>query len=170
MIELKEAVIALGSNLGDREANIKKAVRAMCNIPWLKFERVSSVYETVPLDTPDNQENYYNCCAVVQTELEPEALLGVCFGIEATLGRVRTHKNASRVVDLDLLLYEGKTVNKEILQLPHPKIAERAFVLLPLKELYPKKLPLFFKFAMQEAKVDYGGILSKKDINLLVDT
>jgi 2-amino-4-hydroxy-6-hydroxymethyldihydropteridine diphosphokinase len=118
----KEAAIALGSNLGDREGNLKRALNAISNIPKLKIERISSVYETLPFETPDEQSNYYNCCAVLKTELKPEILLGACFGIEAALGRVRTYQNAARIIDLDLLFYEGESFSEKDLQVPHPII------------------------------------------------
>lgn len=144
---MKEAVLALGTNLLDREKNLRTALEALKRLPDTVVEKVSSIYETEPFQTPDPQNDYLNCCVKVQTELLPEMLLGCCLGIEAAMGRERPFKNAARIIDIDLLLYEGVAMNTAHLTLPHPRIKERAFVMVPLKDLYKNKVALGLDFS-----------------------
>ena len=130
----EKAYIALGSNLGDGEANLKEAIRALDLVPGVTVTKVSEFYLTEPWGYAD-QPDFTNACCEVETTLSPEALLGVCLGIEAGMGRVRQIKNGPRVIDLDLLLYGKETRNTEELILPHPRMGEREFVLLPLNDL-----------------------------------
>ena len=134
---LKEAVIELGANLGDRQRNIDAAVQALGKLPETRVIAVSKYYETAPHDVPDKKNDYINCCVKLETALLPETLLGACLGIEAAMGRVRQYKNQARIIDVDLLLYEGENRDTKDLQLPHPRMLERAFVLVPLLDLYP---------------------------------
>ncbi len=130
------AVLGLGANLGDPLAALRAAVDALGLLPHTTVTAVSSVYKTAPVGYAD-QPDFYNLVATVDTTLSPHALLGGCLGIEAALGRVRTFRNAPRVVDIDLLLYEGYAETTEELTVPHPRMMERAFVLVPLGELFP---------------------------------
>ena len=130
----EKAYIALGSNLGEGEANLKEAIRALDLVPGVTVTKVSEFYLTEPWGYAD-QPDFTNACCEVETTLSPEALLGVCLGIEAGMGRVRQIKNGPRVIDLDLLLYGKETRNTEELILPHPRMGEREFVLLPLNDL-----------------------------------
>ena len=122
---MKEAVLALGTNLLDREKNLRTALEALKRLPGTVVEKVSSIYETEPFQTPDPQNDYLNCCVKLQTELTPEMLLGCCLGIESAMGRERPFKNAARIIDIDLLLYENEIINTEKLTLPHPRMKER---------------------------------------------
>ncbi len=131
------AVLGLGANLGDPLAALRTAVDALGLLPHTAVTAVSSVYQTAPVGYAD-QPDFYNIVVTVETALTPHALLGGCLGIEAALGRVRTFRNAPRVVDIDLLLYEGYTEETEELTVPHPRMMERAFVLVPLAELFPE--------------------------------
>ena len=131
---MKTAIIGIGTNLGDRSANIQSALRSLEHLPGTKIEKVSSVYETEPWGYTQ-QDNFYNICVSVATELSPEALLGACLGIEAAYGRERPFKNSPRILDMDILMYEGVTKNSAELNLPHPLISDRAFVLVPLKDV-----------------------------------
>ena len=143
---MKEAVIALGTNLLDRERNLQIAIEAIKKLPGTVVEALSSIYETKPFQTPDPQGDYLNCCIKIKTELSPEMLLGCCLGIESAMGRERPFKNAARIIDLDLLLYENVTMNTPRLTLPHPRIKERAFVMVPLRDLYPDEVALGLDF------------------------
>lgn len=129
--ESKQAYIALGSNMGDRGENLNRAVWALAAVPGVKVTAVSRIYETVPIGYA-KQEDFYNAVVRVESELSAHALLGACLGIEAGMGRMRTRKNGPRVIDLDLLLYEGEEIESTELTLPHPRMEERAFVLTPL--------------------------------------
>ena len=151
---MKKAVIGIGTNEGDRKDNINSAVNALSLVPSLFVKRVSPLYETKPWGFTE-QQNFYNCVCEVETELSPEALLGVCLGIEAGIGRVRKFKNGPRVIDLDLLVYENETRSTAELMLPHPGIGERAFVLSPLADLYDMSDVLGLDYKTQAEK--YAG-------------
>ncbi len=131
-----KAVLGIGTNMGNRQENIDNSLEALTLVPNINVLRSSSVYETEPWGFKE-QQSFYNIVCEVETSLSPEALLGVCLGIEAGMGRVRQFKNGPRVIDIDVLVYEGEYRNTNELTLPHPRIQERAFVLVPLKDLYP---------------------------------
>jgi len=131
---MSQAYIALGSNLGDRGENLNRAAFAVAALPDTKVTAVSCIYETAPVDCPPC-DNFYNAVIRVETELSPKALLGACLGIEAGMGRLRGKRNGPRVIDLDLLLYENYEEASKELTLPHPRMGERAFVLVPLSDL-----------------------------------
>lgn len=139
------AVLGLGANIGDPLSALRSAVDALGLLPHTTVTAVSSVYQTAPVGYTD-QPDFYNIVVTVETALTPHALLGGCLGIEAALGRVRTFRNAPRVADIDLLLYEGYTEETEELTVPHPRMKERAFVLVPLAELFPEGEALGEKF------------------------
>ena len=158
-----QAVIELGSNVGDRVENIRKAILSIEKLPKTKVLDVSKYYETKPFMVPDKQDDYINCCVKISTELLPHTLLGACLGIEAAMGRLRPFKNASRIIDADILLYENEKINTEDLILPHPQLLKRAFVLVPLRDLYPD---------MNALGIDFSGSLKDleddvKQINMV---
>ncbi len=130
-----KALIGIGTNIGDRYDNIRNAVKALSLVPGIKVLRESSVYETEPWGYTD-QPGFYNNVIEVESEKSPQALLGICLGIEAGMGRVRQFTYGPRIIDLDLLFFENVTSDTEELRLPHPLIGERDFVLVPLKELF----------------------------------
>ena len=150
-----EAVIALGSNLGNRIENLNAAVRAIAKLPSVKIIKASAVYETEPVDCEEDYK-YYNAAILVDADVSPSMLLGECLGIEAAMGRIRTKINAPRIIDLDLILFEGFKTESYELTLPHPKVLERAFVMVPLFELYPSgRAPgLFFGPHLRELGTD----------------
>ena len=127
--------LALGSNLGDRNGNLKSAVERLSEKMTIK--KVSSVYETEPVYY-EEQPLYLNAVLSAITELEPFDLLGFVKDIESDLGRQPSFRNAPRIIDIDLLFYGDRVVQTEGLTIPHPRIAERAFVLVPLAEVAPK--------------------------------
>ena len=158
---MSEAVIGLGSNLGDKSGNLLTAVQAVSRLPGTKIRGISSIYTSMPEGAPegDAQGPYHNMAIMLDTQMSPMALLGACLGIEAAMGRVRTGRNAARVIDLDVLLYEGVKSESFELSLPHPRLLQRAFVLLPLKELYPTgRAPgIFFEPYLKE--MDLSGCM-----------
>ena len=87
---MKRVVLGLGTNLGDRRENLRAALAALSHLPKTEVENVSSVWQTAPFDVPDEQQDYWNICVLLKTELSPSAVLGACLGIEAAMGRVRT--------------------------------------------------------------------------------
>ena len=135
----KKAYLALGSNIGDPATNIKQAIDALNRVPGIKIDKISSFLRTKPWGYAD-QKDFINACASVETELSPESLLGGCLGIEAGLGRIRKIKNGPRLIDIDLIIYEGITRNTNELVLPHPRYRERDFVLRPLSEIVEGQL------------------------------
>ncbi len=133
---LATAFIALGSNLGEREANLRFAVD---HLPGLRA--VSGVYETDPVGGPDNQGPYLNMVAEVETRLDPFSLLAECRRIESAAGRERKVRWGPRTLDLDVLLYGDVRIDSEELTVPHPRMWERRFVLAPLAEIAPQRVP-----------------------------
>lgn len=141
MINPITAHIALGSNLGDRQATLDAAVQSLRNEAGIEVIRVSSCIETAPVGGPSGQGAYLNAAAELRTTLPPFALMGVLQRIENQLGRVRTERFGPRTLDLDLLLFGMQTINAEeagiALVVPHPRMHERLFVLEPLAEIAP---------------------------------
>ena len=129
--------IGLGSNLGDRKANIREAEEKLAALPDKRIVKASSLYESEPLG---NAKTWFvNSVLEIETEFEPEELLKRTKAIETAMGRkrVKGKRWGSRIIDLDLLLFDNQTVNKRNLKLPHPEMQKRRFVLLPLSELAP---------------------------------
>ncbi len=129
-----QSFIALGSNVGDREGNLRRAIAALGR--YSKVTAVSSVYETEPMYHED-QGWFLNCVVSAETELRPRELLDALRKIEVEMGRERGVRYGPRVIDLDILLYGAEIVSEPGLEIPHPKIAERQFVLAPLDEISP---------------------------------
>ncbi len=130
------AYLGLGSNLGDREGYLRRAVELLGQEAGIEVERVSSIYETEPVGFTD-QPRFLNQVVEVKTTLDPAALLARALAVEAALGRVRGERWGPRVIDVDLLVYGDAVVREPGLEVPHPRLAERAFVLVPLAELAP---------------------------------
>lgn len=133
---LKTAYLALGSNLGDRRANLAAAVERLA-APDLRIVRASSIYETEPRDVPD-QPWFLNQVIEIETDLFPRQLLARTQKVERELGRKRGIAKGPRVIDLDILLFGETSVSTPELEIPHPRISERRFVLEPLAELAPE--------------------------------
>ncbi len=152
-----KAVLGLGGNQGDPLGNLREALTAINRVPGTRVTRISSVYKTAPVGFVD-QPDFYNLVAEVETDRSPRALLGVCLGIEAALGRIRTFRNAPRLIDIDVLLYENTEMDDPELTLPHPRMMERGFVLVPLKELYPNGVALGVDFAQRMPFVMDQGV------------
>jgi 2-amino-4-hydroxy-6-hydroxymethyldihydropteridine diphosphokinase len=130
------AVIGLGANLGDREDTLRQALRLLGERDAIQVTAVSSAYESAPWG-PVEQPPFLNAAAALETSLGPRELLAVLLTVEAELGRVRDVRWGPRTCDLDLLLYGDETIDTPDLQVPHPRIDERRFVLDPLLELDP---------------------------------
>jgi 2-amino-4-hydroxy-6-hydroxymethyldihydropteridine diphosphokinase len=129
--------IAIGSNLGDRKYYIESAVKKVRTLANTKVNKVSSVIETAPEGGPP-QGPYLNCVMEINTELTPYQLLQELQRIESLLGRVRTAANAARTLDLDILTYGDICLKEDALCIPHPRMLERDFVMIPLKEIAPE--------------------------------
>ncbi|HYK74911.1 MAG TPA: 2-amino-4-hydroxy-6-hydroxymethyldihydropteridine diphosphokinase [Pseudoneobacillus sp.] len=129
-----QAYIALGSNIEDRLFHLDGAIRRLNQHQHIKLVNVSSVYETDPVGYTD-QSTFLNMVISVITDLSPEELLTECMKIETELGRKREIKWGPRTIDLDILLYNQENIETERLIVPHPRMQERAFVLIPLLEI-----------------------------------
>lgn len=130
------AYVALGSNLQDPLKQVTKAFKALATLADTQLLACSSLYKTAPVGY-DNQPDFINAVAKVETQLPPVALLRQLLAVEASFGRERPFPNAPRILDLDLLLYGDVRMQTQELTLPHPRMHERGFVLLPLAEIAP---------------------------------
>lgn len=128
------AYIGIGSNVGEPQAQVARALRELEGLPDTRLIRYSSLYETEPVGLRD-QPGFINAVALVDTALSPRALLDELLDIEQRHGRVRAVKNGPRTLDLDILLYGNVRVHEEGLTIPHPRMHERGFVLEPLLEV-----------------------------------
>jgi 2-amino-4-hydroxy-6-hydroxymethyldihydropteridine diphosphokinase len=133
----RQAVVALGSNLGNRLDTLQGAVDALADTPGVRIVAISGVYETEAVGGPEEQPNYYNAVAVLRTSLPPHALLERANAVEDAFGRVRTVRWGARTLDVDILTYQGVTSDDPELLLPHPRAHERAFVLAPWLDADP---------------------------------
>ena len=130
------AILGLGSNIGDREAAIKEGVDRLNSTDRLAVSRVSSLYETAPADYA-KQPDFLNAAVKVVTDLKPEELLAAVQKIEKKMGRIKTIDKGPRNIDIDILLYDVVAVRLPNLTVPHPRLTERAFALVPLLEVAP---------------------------------
>lgn len=130
------AYLGLGSNLGDRLASLQRAVDLLAEVRGVRVLRSSRVYETEPVGGPD-QSDYLNAVLEVDTTLGPGDLLAAGRAVEDSMGRVRQERWGPRPIDVDLLTYGDRTIDEPGLQVPHPRMHERGFVLVPLAELCP---------------------------------
>lgn len=146
------SAIALGSNLGDSFTILESALQTLAQTPEIQLLARSHWYQTKAVGPP--QPDYLNGCALLQTSLLPSQLLATLLHIETRFGRVRRERWAARTLDLDLLLFDDLILDTPTLQIPHPRLVERAFVLVPLSEIAP----------------DWREPVSKKSIVELVQT
>lgn len=127
--------IGIGSNLGDAIDNVQRALQELGRLPRTQLTAQSSLFRTAPIDA--DGEDYVNAVARIETGLAPDALLQALQSIELDFGRKRPYQNAPRTLDLDLLLYNEQIIQSETLVVPHPRIAQRAFVLIPMLQIDP---------------------------------
>ena len=159
MIKKKIIFLSIGSNLGDKSENIKTALKFL-ELKVGKVKSISSIYETKALgfDGPD----FFNLCLSIQTEYSPEEVLNRLLEIEILMGRVRTNqrKLLSRKIDIDILFYDDEIISSEKLQIPHPRLQNRNFVLYPLIEIAPNlKHPVL--------KIEISALIAKCSDSLI---
>ena len=133
-----EAFIGLGANVGDALATVKAAIAQIAALPQTRLLRQSSLYRTAPVDA--GGDDYINAVVAVSTALAPLDLLRALQSLEQQAGRQRPYRNAPRTLDLDILLYGDVAMDTPELTVPHPRMGERAFVLLPLAEIAPSRV------------------------------
>lgn len=134
---MTQSLIALGSNLGERSAHMRHALVRLGNLPSTKMEDVSALYETAPVGGPDNQGPYLNAAALIRTALSPAQLLEAVQGVEAERQRERIIRWGPRTLDLDILTYGEFVSDDPDLTLPHPRMHERRFVMMPVCDIAP---------------------------------
>jgi 2-amino-4-hydroxy-6-hydroxymethyldihydropteridine diphosphokinase len=146
-------VVGIGSNLGDRRGNIDGALRAIEALPAIEVLGLSSIWETSPIGGPP-QPNFYNAAVLLAHDVDLLELLGRLDRIERSFGRTRDAPNGPRTLDLDILWTEGVIVRHSRLQIPHPRLHERAFALAPLLEVVPDAFS-------PETRIPYADILAR---------
>ena len=158
---LETAVLALGSNLGDRVVRIREAASLLGGVPGIRVASVSGIYETEPVGRAD-QGPFMNGAVTVETYLDPHALLSAAKGIERSMGRVDTGVWGPRPIDVDIIAYGRLRMEADGLRLPHREYGRRAFVLMPIADM-PEAMAVLgldrgTVIAMAEAAPDYGGL------------
>ena len=146
------AYIGLGANLGDAPAALRAAIQALAALPGTQLLQCSALYRSAPVDAtgPD----FYNAVAALRTSLPPQELLAALQSIEAAAGRERPYRNAPRTLDLDILLFDGLAIDTPTLTVPHPRMHERAFVLLPLAEIAPARVRAEWLQAVRDQRIE----------------
>jgi len=135
MAEHRRVLLGLGSNLGDRRRYLREAIDSLSGVT-----AVSGVYETEPMGGPGGQGPYLNLVVAIDTDASPRALLGMCHRLEAAAGRVRDERWGPRTLDVDILWIDGTTVDEPDLEVPHPRMRLRRFVMVPLADVAPDLL------------------------------
>ena len=150
-----DVYLGLGANMGDRQANLERAVELLGE--RLRIEKVSSVYETEPVGY-EEQPSFLNAVCRVETDIGPLQLLSLVKGIEASMGRVPNFSNGPRPIDIDIILYDDLVMVDPELTIPHPRMAERAFVLVPLMEIAPDLIHPFSGESVKDMAAKVGGV------------
>jgi 2-amino-4-hydroxy-6-hydroxymethyldihydropteridine diphosphokinase len=164
---LRRAVLSIGSNVGDRQANLQGALSSLADTPGVHVVGASPVYETAPVDSPPDSDDFYNAVLVVDTTLSAATLLERCHAVEEAFGRERSAPNAPRTLDVDLIVLGDKHLETEELVLPHPRAHERGFVLQPWYDVDPEgAVPGEGRVADLLGKIDLSGVRRLDDVQL----
>lgn len=156
---MADALLALGANVGDTRATLERAIEMLCDGDLVRLRARSSDYQTAPWGV-EQQPDFVNLCLAVETALSPGALLERAHQIERVLGRDRSRELrwGPRPIDIDILAYDDIRVDQPELQLPHPQLFERAFVLIPLAEIAPDRVIAGTKVSDAVARVDSAAV------------
>ncbi|BDH59953.1 2-amino-4-hydroxy-6-hydroxymethyldihydropteridine pyrophosphokinase [Lysinibacillus sp. PLM2] len=163
---MNDVYLSLGTNIGNREQNLKLAVKLLQESKSVKIKAVSSIYETAPVGYVD-QPSFLNIAIFLQTSNSADEMLKICQSIEIKLGRVREIRWGPRIIDLDILLFNNDNIGVENLIVPHPRMYERAFVLVPLIEIATQ--PLSEQLLLAKQRVESMD-LAKEGIHLWKST
>jgi len=167
MHPIRRAVLSLGSNLGERMYALQGAVDALADTPEVWVTGVSPVYETEPVDTPDGSKSFLNAVLTLDTTLSARTLLDRAHAVEAAYGRERGEVNAPRTLDVDLIVVGDRHADTDELRLPHPRAAERAFVLVPWLDLEPDaEIPGHGPVVELVEKTGRDGVVRRDDLVL----
>ncbi len=169
MRPIRQAVLALGSNLGERRERLQSAVAALEDTPEVTIVAVSSVYETEPVDALEGSGKFLNAVVLIDTTLTVHTLLDRALAIEEAFGRERSVKGAPRTLDVDLLVVGQRVCDDEQLKLPHPRAHERGFVLVPWLEIDPEgEIPGRGFVADLIGDVDTSGVRTREDLEIIL--
>lgn len=169
MRPIRQAVLSIGSNLGDRSGRLQGAVSALEDTPEVTVVAISSVYETEPVGTPDGSDRFLNAVVLLDTTLTVHTLLDRALAIEDAFGRERSEPGAPRTLDVDIIVVGDRIADDDQLTLPHPRAHERGFVLVPWLEVDPEgEIPGRGFIADLVADVDTSGILKREDIEIIL--
>ena len=168
MHPIRRVVVSLGSNLGERMNSLQGAVDSLADTPDVWVTSVSAVYETAPVDCPPGAQDFLNAVVLLDTTLPAKRLMERCLAIEDAFDRDRSAEpNAPRTLDVDLVVVGDRRSSEDFLQLPHPRAAERAFVLQPWHDLEPDAvLPDHGPIAELLEKADTSGTTRRDDLDL----
>ena len=167
MRPIRRAVLSIGSNLGERLTALQGAVNALADTPDVWVTGVSPVYETEPVDAPEGSESYLNAVVLIDTTLAASRLLDRALAIEDAFDRERGERNAPRTLDVDLIVVGDRRSDTDELRLPHPRAAERAFVLKPWFDLEPDaSIPDRGPIADLLSEVGLDGVTQRDDLAL----
>lgn len=169
MRPIRQAVLMMGSNLGERLNNVQGAVAALADTPDVTLVSFSSIYETAPVGGPAGAEDFLNLAVLIDTTLTVHTLLDRCLAIEDAFGRVRGEKDDPRTLDVDLIVVGDRVCSDASLVLPHPRAHERAFVLLPWLEIDVEgEIPGKGFVADLVGDVDTSGVTRREDLEILI--
>jgi 2-amino-4-hydroxy-6-hydroxymethyldihydropteridine diphosphokinase len=167
MRPIRPAVLSIGSNVGDRAANLQGAIEALADTPDVRLVTVSSVYETKPVDAPDGSPDFLNAVLLVDTTLSVAMLLDRAKAVESAFGRERGEVNAPRTLDVDLIVVGDRLSDTDELTLPHPRAHERAFVLVPWHEIDQRaRIPGKGEIADLLEGLDTSDVVRRDDLAL----
>jgi 2-amino-4-hydroxy-6-hydroxymethyldihydropteridine diphosphokinase len=168
MHPIRRVVISIGSNLGERRNNLQGALDSLADTPEVWVTAVSKVYETEPVDAPEGSKDFLNAVVLLDTTLSARTMLERALAIEAAYGRDRSgERNAPRTLDVDLIVVGDRRADEDDLRLPHPRAAERAFVLVPWLDVEPDaEIPDYGPVAELVEKTGREGVAVREDIEL----
>lgn len=169
MRPIRQAVLALGSNLGDRIERLQGGVSALEDTPEVTVVAISSVYETDPVDSPEASDRFLNAVVLIDTTLTVHTLLDRALAIEDAFGRERSEPGAPRTLDVDVIVVGDRIAADDQLILPHPRAHERGFVLVPWLEIDPEgEIPGKGFVADLIGGVDTSGVMKREDLEIIL--
>lgn len=169
MRPIRQAVVAFGSNMGDRHGRIQGGVSTLEDTPEVTVVAISSVYETEPIGAPDGSDKFLNAVVLIDTTLTVHTLLDRALAIEDAFGRERSEPGAPRTLDVDLIVVGDRIADDEQLILPHPRAHERGFVLVPWLEIDPEgEIPGKGFVADLISGVDTSGVSKREDLEIIL--